>query len=95
MSKSDTAGLQSAGTTDPRDRNIHLGIDSHGEHHVYQTRHEQILVVDPVVGEMVTTRDISRTTVDAWMAEFDWDERNYGVPLLEMLAADLGSEEGA
>lgn len=84
---------ESSGTTDPRDRNIHLGIDTEGTHHIYQTRQERILVVDPVVGEIVTTRDISHSTVDAWMEAFDWEERNYGVPLLEMLPADLGGEQ--
>ena len=75
--------------TDPRDRNILLGIDSEGVHHIYQTRSERIVVVNPEFG-MTYIQDLGAKTVDDWVdhvtAKRGWDDKRYGVSLAEMVA---------
>lgn len=74
--------------TDPRQRNILLGIDADGAHHVYQTRLERVVVVDPDAGEIVHVQDLGEKDVDDWMRHVEndreWELPTYitpGVPL--------------
>lgn len=85
-------------STDPRDRNGLLGIDSDGYHHVYQTPVEAILVVDPDEGRVVHREQLPEELAaigytigaDDWMAavaeEFGWAELHYGRSLGDMAA---------
>lgn len=73
--------------SDPRSRNLFLGIDADGAHHIYQTRFDRVVVVDPDSG-IVHVQDLGEKDVDDWMVHVEddrqWDVVNYiaeGVPL--------------
>ena len=91
MAVSDSAGLQTSGTTDPRDKNILLGVDADGLHHVYQTHVEQIKVIDG--SEVVADRNVVGFHVDDWMhtvaQQVGWERTNYTTTPWEDLAETI------
>lgn len=85
--------------TDPRPRNIFLGVDSEGLHHVYQTRLKRVIIVDPqreYEGRQAV-QPLGGKTVDDWMSFIEgkrgWDDRRYGVSLAEMIVDSLEDDQ--
>lgn len=107
MSTFDSPAQETAGTTQYRPRNIPLGIDSKGAHHVYKTHAEAIVVIDPESGTQIHREQLDERLqnhghtidVDGWMdtieEESGWDECWYGAHsggLLAGIGEVLGGE---
>jgi hypothetical protein len=67
-------------------------MDSHGNHHLYRTVDETVLVVAPDAGRVVERADVSDRSVDDWMQfvdeecdGYEWANRSYHRSVTEWL----------
>ena len=94
MSKSESNTQNGIATNrnGPRPKYVLLGTDGTGASHVYRTTDDAILVVADGALTLNERLD-SRHDVDDWVAHVEtargWADRQYGVSLVDALAASL------